>query len=398
MALTVRGLTDQDAPAARRLGEEAFGMPLSPPGEPATLSPAGKTWFGGFDGAVLAARMADRAYDSYFGGGTVPTAGIAGVTVAAEYRGQGALGPLFTEVLAAARSRGAVISTLFPTAPRIYRRFGYEVVADLWTVQVPTAQLASVRPDGSVTVRRAGPSDHGSIQELYRRWAEQQNGPLTRRGVSFPESAEVYLAGFTGVTLAEDRLGRPQGYASWRRGQGYGEQAILEISDLLATSAEGYRSLLAAMGSFASVTPNASIETSGADVIRTFLPSLHWQVQHASPYMLKVLDVCAAFSLRAYAAQMSAELEFGVQGDFLADLNGSYRLVVEQGRASCERIEQMEMGARSFSAQGLALAYAGAQSSANLRAAGHLWQGALTEDSTWDALLGGRQVHIRNYF
>ncbi len=44
------------------------------------------------------------------------------------------------------------------------------------------------------------------------------------------------------------------GYASWNRGQGYGEQAVISVADLLATSADGYRALLAMVGSFASVT------------------------------------------------------------------------------------------------------------------------------------------------
>ena len=79
----------------------------------------------------------------------MPTCGIAGVTVAAEYRGLGGMTPLFAETLRYARERGAVISTLFPTAPRIYRRFGYELIADFVTVELPTAMLAAVpRPAG----------------------------------------------------------------------------------------------------------------------------------------------------------------------------------------------------------------------------------------------------------
>ena len=94
------------------------------------------------------AKAIDRAFDSYFGGVAVPTSGIAGVTVAAESRGQGALTPLFDALLRAARDRGAVVSGLFPTAPRIYRRFGYEVVTDLETIELPTHVLGVGRPAG----------------------------------------------------------------------------------------------------------------------------------------------------------------------------------------------------------------------------------------------------------
>ena len=57
----------------------------------------------------------------------MPIAGIAAVAVRPEHRGSGLLAPLFAALLADARERGAVVSTLFPTAPGIYRRLGYEV-------------------------------------------------------------------------------------------------------------------------------------------------------------------------------------------------------------------------------------------------------------------------------
>jgi predicted acetyltransferase len=395
MELTVRPLTEDDAEASRRLGHEAFGMPASAPTEPATLDRPGQSGYGAFDGDTLVARMIDRAYDSYYGGAAMSTAGIASVTVAVEYRGRGTLGPLLAQTLAAARSRGAVLSTLFPTAPGIYRRFGYEVVAAFDTVQVPSHVLGSVTTSASVGTRRATVADVGSVRAVYDAWACQQNGPLTRRGVSFPASDKEYLDGFTGVTLAVDGDDVVHGYASWQRGQGYGEKAVLEVSELLATDPEGYQALLSALGSFSSVTPQTRLDTSGDDLARMFLPSTHWNVVDSSPYMLKLVDVAGAFTLRHYPTGFSDELTFGLAGDFLSENNGGYVLDVSNGRGSCTRAE---LGGRVFTPQGLALMFAGTQSSANLRAAGLVSGGDVDEDGTWDAHFGGRQPHIRNYF
>ena len=129
---------------------------------------------------------------------------------------------------AAARpDRGALISTLFPTASRIYRKFGYEVIADFVTVKLPTTALAAVpRPD-AIQTRRADLSDFDRIREIYDAWAIAQNGPLSRRGASFTATAEEFLASFTGVTVAVDDTGAICGFASWNRGQGYGERAVL---------------------------------------------------------------------------------------------------------------------------------------------------------------------------
>lgn len=395
MTLTVRQLTDDDAAASQQLGFEAFGMPSTPPTTPATIDQPGRVGFGAFDGDTLVGRMVDRDFDSYYGGESLPTAGIAGVTIAAEYRGRGTLTPLFTALLAGARARGAVISTLYPTAPRIYRRFGYEVVADFVTVQVPTQSLAAVpRPDGMQS-RRATVDDVEAIHRVYDGWAREQNGPLSRRGPSFPATPAEYLGEYTGVTVAVDGADVVHGYTAWQRGPRYGEQGVLQVDDLLATDADGYRALLTAVGSFSSVTPQTKIDTSGDDVARLFLPSLHWQVLETAPYMLTILDISGALSLRGYPQGFSGELAFHLTGSFDGDQDGGYILDVSSGRGNCVRAEH---GGRVFTPAGLALMFAGTQSSANLRSAGHLVGGITEEDGTWDALFGGRQQHIRNYF
>jgi predicted acetyltransferase len=213
--------------------------------------------------------------------------------------------------------------------------------------------------------------------------------------VSFDVSAEQFVENFTGVTVAVDAAGSVHGFASWNRGHGYGEHAVLEVSDLLARSAAGYRALLRALGSFSSVTRRTWIDTSGDDLVRNFLPSSHWRVVESRPYMLKILDVRGALSARRYPPGFSSRLAFSLMGDFLTDLDGAYRLEVDDGRGRCLRAKTAD---RNFTALGLALLYAGAQSSANLRAAGHLQGGDVAEDLVWDALFGGRQQHIRDYF
>ena len=355
----------------------------------------GFTWFGAFDSDVLAARIVDREFESWFGGVRLPTCGIAGVTVAAEYRGQGLLTPLFAETLRHAKQRGSLISGLFPTATRIYRRFGYELIADYTAVEVRTQALAAVMPPESVRTRRAGVKDFDAVRDVYDAWASGQNGPLTRRGVSFTATAEQFLESFTGVTLALDEANVVRGFASWSRGQGYGEKAVIEVADLLATTGEAYRALLAALGSFVTVTPPLRIDTSGDDLARLFLPGVEWRVAQSSPYMIKILDIGGALSALRYPAGMTVVLDFSVANDFLPENNGSYRLEVAGGEARCSADGG---GNRVFTPQGLALLFGGVQSCTNLRAAGHLWGGDVDQDLDWDALFGGRQQHIRDYY
>lgn len=392
----VRRLRPEDAEAARRLGMEAFGMPPAPLTSPATLDWPGRTYHGAFDGDRLVGRLIDQAYDSWFGGLPVPTSGIAGVTVAMEDRGRGVLRRLLASALAAARERGAVISGLFPSATGVYRRLGYELVGDGKTVGVATSELATLPPAVDAATRRAGAADLPGIRTVYDTWAAAQNGPLTRRGASFPATDAEVLAGFDAITVAEDREGRIVGYASWDRGHDHDQRGTLAVSDLLALSADGYQALLHALGSYAAVAPTTKIDTSGDDVARLFLPGRRWDTVTGYPYMLAVIDVPGAFSRRGYPRFGSARLAFRVAGDPVAAIDGAYQLEVAEGVGGCHPAEHRDD--RTFHPRGLALAYAGAQSCANLRWAGLLTGGRPEDDPVWDTLLGGRQFHIRDLY
>src|SRR5699024_11013912 len=147
MAFRTRALTPADTPAARRLGQEAFGMPDAD--RPDHDPPDGSSWpgpgshaLGTFAGDELAARAVALELGTHVAGRELRTCGVAGMTVAAEHRGQGLTHPLLAELLLAARDRGEVIATLFATAPGIYRRLGFETITTVDQVQVPSTSAA----------------------------------------------------------------------------------------------------------------------------------------------------------------------------------------------------------------------------------------------------------------
>ena len=156
-SVDLRLLTDVDADSSTLMSHHAFGVPTG--GRvPFTLGPGVRRW-GLFDGTTLAAKANDRQYDSMIGGRRVPTAGVAGVAVAPEYRGAGLARQVMTHLLSEARGRGAVISTLFRTAPALYRSLGYEQVAVLIDASLPTSALRGIRAVRAPTLRRAEIAD-----------------------------------------------------------------------------------------------------------------------------------------------------------------------------------------------------------------------------------------------
>ncbi|WP_309648260.1 GNAT family N-acetyltransferase [Nocardioides sp.] len=397
MSLTTRRLTRDDFEQSMALSREAFGdlPPGATPPSPESFPRPGYHAFGTFDGDQLVARVVTREYHSWFGGGTVPTGGIAGVAVTAERRGEKLLDELFRVVLAdGLRERGEVVSTLFCTAPGIYRKFGYELLCSYDEVEVPSATLARIRPPVGVRTRRATPADIDAVHEVYDTWAAAQNGPLTRRGPSFPADAKTFIDAFTGVTLAVDEAGDVVGFASWQRGQGYGDSSSLEVSDLLALSGDAYRALWSVLGSFGSVVGQVRVRTSGHDVARLALPSAHWAVKAREPYMLRVHDVPGAFAARDWP--VDGDVSFSVSGDHVGTTNGSWQLVIDQGKATCTPTTAAD--APVLTPGGLALAWAGAQTCANLRMAGHLSDGTPEAEAALDRVFTPRPIHIRDYF
>lgn len=393
MNLDVRALAQSDAEAAQALRHEAFGSPRSPE---QTILPRHRYNIGAFHSGVLIGCIGVISDASYFGGHPIPTAGISGVTVAAEHRGRGALAPLFDTALGYALDQGLVLATLFPTASGIYRRLGFEIITELVAVSLPMSSLDSLRTPEGVTLRRAGTADADAIRRLYSEWARGHNGPLARTGPLFGRSDQALVHDSSAVTLAV-RDGRITGFARWDRGPGYGNFAHVEVRELVAADRDSSIALVAMLASFSPVAGELRLPSSGLDTLRTVLPGLDWTVTARNPYMLRVLDIGAAVTLRGWPP-IEASVRIGVRDDRIPANTGGWSIQLGEGRATCDReSSEVPAGVPVFTSAGLAMAYSGAWPCASVRRAGQL-SGSSDSDALLDTIFGGRQTHIRNYF
>ena len=110
--------------------------------------------------------------------------------------------------------------------------------------------------------------------------------------------------------------------------------------------------------------------------------------------MLRVHDVPGAFAGRDWP--VDGDVAFSVAGDHVGTTNGATGCWWSSGgRPPASRPRRPTV--RVLTPGGLALAWAGAQTCANLRMAGHL-SGPATNDEALDAVLGAGRLHIRDYF
>ncbi|MGD7705775.1 GNAT family N-acetyltransferase [Microlunatus sp. Y2014] len=394
--LITRRLGADDRTASDVLSAEAFGSKPDPD-RPWPLP--GSTPYGTFErqGAaeLLVAKAVARHYDSHFHGRLVPTCGLASVTVGAEQRGRGLLRRTLLPALTESREAGEVIATLFPTAPGIYRPFGFEVINTQTRLEFPSAELAEVAaPDAElVQVRRAGVEDAAAIADCYARWATQQNGPLSRRGASFPDGPEAMVREATGVWLAVEQ-GVVTGFCSWHRGTAYGPDAVATVDDLVAATPGAEAALINVLGSFRAVLGKVSLRSSGTDATQWHRRGAPGSPGWTTAYMLAVLDVPGAFAMLAPPPSLSGSWSVTVRGRTGVDITGDYRVTADAGR--CEVVPG-EAGGPVFTPGGLAAWWSGAAGPAELRLGGAL-SGTDAYDADLAALIGIRPVRVLDHF
>ena len=126
-----------------------------------------------FEGGRLVGMTQVWDLSQYFGGSALSMAGIAAVAAVPERRGEGIAPEVMREVLREQRSRGILVSTLYPSRAAVYRRLGYEYAGVLTQYRVPLAELPT---DAQGTVEEMREDDLEAVRACYARFARRQHG------------------------------------------------------------------------------------------------------------------------------------------------------------------------------------------------------------------------------
>ncbi|MET7806008.1 GNAT family N-acetyltransferase [Micromonospora chersina] len=390
----VRELTLDNLIDAWQLGRHAFGFDPQPPPQ-VTVALPGLTRYGAFDAAGrIVGRAVDLHDEQWWSGRAVPAADVAGVAVAPEARGRGVARALLTGLLRGAHERGAAVSALFPTVTAPYRACGWDVAGVMRTVDLPTVALPRHRPAAHLSVRAGTPADLPAVAALYERLARDRRGLLTRRGARFDAHTSADTLPFDGLSLVEED-GRLVGYAAWDRGRGYGDDAVLTVEDVFATTADAARELVGVLASWHSVAPKVRLCLLDGDAVSAQLPLEAAREHESQPWMHRPVDVTRAVAGRGWPAHVRGTVEFHLT-DPLADWNtGTWRLAVADGSAELTRISgdaDLHLTVRGF-----ALLYSGASTAASVADAG-LLHATGADPRALDLLAAGGAAQVLDYF
>jgi predicted acetyltransferase len=349
---------------------------------------------GAFDGGRLVGTALYHDMRQWWRGRAVRMAGVAGVKVAPEYRGQGAGRALMTALVEEMAERGYPISALYPATMPIYQSLGWEIAGHRHEAVLPARALSTMaRPDpAAVTkIRRAGPDDAAEVLEVIGRSHRDARdcGPvtwdedtvrrwLTRPGRYADKDRYAYLAadGFLGYR--------------WRGGG----HAQIFVDRVAACSAATTRALWAVVASNSSVAEKAYAQVGPSDPLWWMLREQDANIAERYSWMLRLLDAPAAIAARGFPATDIA-VPLAITDDLRPANSGRWELTVQAGTGrlirdrtglvpasptagSSGRQAPLALGAR-----GLAALYAGTPV-ATLRRAGLAEGGSPDADAALD--------------
>ena len=320
------------------------------------------------DGQVVGGLVVLRM-GQWFGGRSVPMAGIHMVGVAPEHRAGGVGSQLIRNVLEETHREGIPLSTLYPATQPVYRRPGFEQAGVRLTYRLPTSGIDP--RDRTLAVREIQPSDHEAVRRAYTQRARSTSGNLDRSPWVWarildppPWRPRVY-----GYLVERD--GRVEGYTVFalKEGDPLHETHELELVDLVVLTADAGRRLLTFFADHRSVAKNIIFCGAPAEPMLFLLAEQERTVIHRMDWMLRIVDVRGALEARGYPPGLEAEVHLDVVDDVLKHNHGRFVLQVADSHAG---VRPGGSGSLRVDVCGLAVMYAGHLSPAELRATGHL--------------------------
>lgn len=351
--------------------------------EPGCLRVAGRC--GKIEGGLLEVPMGQ-----WFSGRRLPTLGIAGVAIAPEARGQGVALGMMKATLRAARERGHVLSTLYPSTYGLYRKAGYELAGSLCRFTLQLRQLPRSRRPLSVDSLSA--ADWPGIEALYREVARWRSGYLDRgqyiwNRVRTParEPARCF-----GISTSQGLVGYVYARAAVLRRM----PVEIALSDFVTKSPLGLRALLSFLADHLTTADRVTWYGGVADARLLGLPERAVSATIDEHWMLRIVHAERALLERGYP-EIDAAIDLSVEDDVLPENTGTYALRVSAGVAEL-RTPGATRRAR-LSASALAALYTGFVGPRELVSAGQL-EADERAVATLAALFGGPAPACADYF
>ena len=279
-------------------------------------------------GKQIVGGLAIYSMGQWYGGQSIPMAGIAAVGIAPEYRGTGAAYTLMQCTLQELHQQGVPISTLYAATQVLYRKVGYEQGGIRCSWQIPT-QTIQLR-DRTLPMFRVKPVNYEVFQDLYSQQAQTTNGNLNRN----PAIWQNLLEAPTNQSIYAYLIGvesQPEGYVICTQSSN-AEGLLLNIKDWAFLTPAAARRFWTFCADHRSQVRRVRWYSSLMDSLTLPLVEQTAQICQQERWMLRILDVPKALEKRGYPLEIKTELHLQVQDELFARNNGNFILSVSQGQ------------------------------------------------------------------
>jgi len=351
--LTCRFARAEEIPVAARLAAHSFPAAgrSAAAWEQLLREPA---WGGGADtllvgelhGRLVAAAQL-HPLRQWIAGASLPVAGVGTVAVSLTHRRRGLAGQLMAAAFREARGRGDVASALYPFRAGFYHSLGYGAAGEVLQYQVPTAAFPASEERRRVEALEGSAAER-EASRLYAAWARTQTGQLERTDAAWRETLGVGQRALFGYRSATGEL---SGYAlvGYRADLSRLDR-FLEVDELVWTTPAARAGLLGWLATLGDQWPQVLVRALPSQRLGDCLSEVRlpltstpaWRLWYPAATLLhgpmfRLLDVRGAWEGRRVAAGASLTIGLELRDSQLPENGGSWRLVLDAGRATIDR-------------------------------------------------------------
>ena len=272
----------------------------------------------------IVAGLAIYPMGQWFGGKIVPMGGIAAVGVAPEARGMGAARELLTKTIQELYSSQIPISTLYPATQTLYRQVGYEQGGDYCKWELSTSSINL--KERHLSMERVTLEERSIFEDIYNQQAKINNGNLSRHSAIWskilePSKEKEIYAYLIGSETA------PEGYISFTQDKG-----AIEIKDWVLLNAFAAKRLWTFLADHRSAIEKVIWRGASVNPFTLILPEQTAEIKSQMTWMLRIINLPLALSLRGYPKKLTAELHLDIRDDLIDANNNKFCLQLSQGR------------------------------------------------------------------
>ncbi|WP_181884771.1 GNAT family N-acetyltransferase [Arthrobacter sp. RT-1] len=399
MSEVIRPIEESEFPEFVRVLENAAGRHVTPQSvEDARISyPLDRALALCSDGVIVGGTASDALELTVCGPAVVPAARATLTGVLPTHRGRGLATALLTRQVQDLRQAGEVLVVATTSVPGLVTAADYAPVSRAAAVELHPRSLRLAAPERTGTVRMLEADELPTqLPGIFDRHRRRQPGQVHRRTDFWRTwflDRPLYRIGDGPrfVALYQDDEGVPQGYLTYRlqpedlREQPVGE---LVIEDLITVTNDARRDLWVYAATFTQARTVRAVNVPLDEPLRWLLSDPRGlRTTGVRDFLwLRILDIAAALSTRAYAVHDRLLLE--VHDRHIRENAGRYELTVAPNSIACVRTDAPPDMVVDIAA--LAAAYLGDTTMTTLAAAGRVREcrpGALARA---DALFGLR--------